>query len=117
MEIKRKLSPEVATSLASAVSLYLTGKYPADDRVVLRTTNKSIIINEGVGGRSVTHSIPRSILGESLSELKVHEPSVYQWLDEGIKGRMKRLYAWRFYAALTTLWEIIERRLRDAKQD
>jgi hypothetical protein len=111
MEIKRNLSPEVATSLASAVSLYMIGKYPADDRVLLKTTSKSIIINEGVGGKPVTYSIPRSLLGECISDLRVKEPSLYQWLDEGIKGRMKKLYAWRFYAALTALWDLVEGRL------
>lgn len=111
METEKKISPEVATSLASAVSLYLTGKYPADDRVVLRNTNKSIIITEGVGGKSITHSIPRTVLAEALSELKVHNPDVYQWIEEGVRGRMKRLYAWRFYVALTSLWGVIDRRL------
>lgn len=105
-----ELAPETAISLANAVSMHFTGRYPADNHLPVTQNGKSIILHEGQRGTYLYQTLEHSVLVAALNELKVMDHVLYTYLEEGVTWRLKKYYAPRFYTALAELWHIIERR-------
>lgn len=109
--MEKRLSPEVAASLANAVSHYFSGRYPADNQFPVSRTSESIILLESRAGKLLQSHVPKSVLTESLQELRVNGGKSYDWLTLGAQKKLKKHYAWKFYRGLEALWFILERKL------
>lgn len=104
----QKLSPELSTSLANAVSYYFTQKYPADNVMPVSQSGKSVLLLMGRSGRDIKKNIPRATFQKAMQRFRMMEPHGYATLKDAPTMPLKKFYGAKFYLALTLFWDYLE---------